>query len=86
MIKSSVLLVAVIFVALVPSCIESLDSHGNAVYTRMEIIEILEGWCANKPWIVSVMKRFIGCREGSIVSKLIKNLVKFNLTLFFFTE
>ena len=46
----------------------ALDGKGNAIYTRMELIDILNAWCAGKPYMNSIMKRFTTCRQNSLVS------------------
>lgn len=48
--------------------IESIDSHGNAVYTFMEISDILDEWCKEATWTKTFMTRFIECRHKNIVS------------------
>ena len=54
------------------SCAHAVDGFygGDTRITKMEAVGIMKEWCEADPWMVSMMKRMIGCRDEYMVCYL----------------
>lgn len=74
LVHNKVCLSIVIFLSFYAFAVHCIDSHGNAIYTFMELSQLLDEWCAEVNWTKTFMSRLITCRHALTVSIFIESV------------